>query len=295
MAEKGDERPPDEKEQDERHEEASGDGMSSYRQETRGAGNGGGSRRIHGGPGKFYCVLCRCKRDHVAAACPGGVCWTCGERGHHANECKVETCIWCHATGHRGEDCEKGGADHFRKRKFAAVGTTGGPAAKTTVTYASTVKGKPCSVVAKISSLLEESNSSFQSKVDEVVERRRVEHARHEAALQREQRLHEERLCNLQEEHDRLVKERQETEELSQAVARLLGKRPPLAESSGSEVQGTCAREESSVEGIASAISVSTSVVTESVVGVECKPERMSVSDEVEDALKDSNEVRDQV
>ncbi|KAF6018740.1 hypothetical protein EB796_022939 [Bugula neritina] len=62
-------------------------------------------------------MLCRAKRDHIAAQCPGHFCHKCHEHGHWARDCPRNTqCRWCHSNEHQVEECPLGG------RTFTTMG-----------------------------------------------------------------------------------------------------------------------------------------------------------------------------
>jgi len=58
-------------------------------------------RVLYGSRGKLSCMLCRTKRDHIAAQCPGHFCHKRRKHGHWARNCPRNTqCRWCHSNEH---------------------------------------------------------------------------------------------------------------------------------------------------------------------------------------------------
>ncbi len=263
-------------------EKAEGSGVAMEIDAVDGGARGKavGNRRVFGGPGRKYCLLCRCRRDHMAAACPGDVCWTCDERGHHAGECKIKVCGWCEGKGHTSNECSNGGKVHFDKRKSLAIGSSAS-SVRGAASYASTVRGKPISIRDRFLGMLDESEVSYGRKMTVIERRFQEETDRHEAALEREYALHRERMDVIEGEQREAERERKDVEVLRLAAANLFGSPPPPKQPGGlpASARGTEAAGEESGEssggvasatgGIASAIPTSASAVVGFVVGVE--------------------------
>ncbi|KAF6027928.1 hypothetical protein EB796_013746 [Bugula neritina] len=164
-------------------------------------------RVLYGNRGKLNCMLCRAKRDYIAAQCPGHFCHKCREHGHWARDCPRNTqCRWCHSNEHQVEECPLGGRTFTTtsvKRSAEEVKTTATPTGpepakvarlqNTTRSYASavsnlTTKSKPVtSTHANIGSFIE-SFSNFKEEdlrlqIEIVKKEREIEMRRHEAKM----------------------------------------------------------------------------------------------------------------
>ena len=70
--------------------------------------------KTYGKKGNIYCIICRERRDHAAADCPGNFCNRCNGKGHWARSCTKPYCKWCNAPGHDVADCPEGGANFVK-------------------------------------------------------------------------------------------------------------------------------------------------------------------------------------